>query len=159
MYQVSCTAPLTPDALAEKLAQADALCAARGRRMTPGRRRTLEILLRARRPLGAYEVLELLGSNGSAPQPPVAYRALDFLVEEGLAHKLRETKQFLACAHPEEAHGAAFLICRACGNVDEVCLQPEESAFAKAARNAGFAIERTILEAQGVCAECRTPAR
>lgn len=130
------------------------LCAERGQRLTPHRRRALQILLEAERPLGAYDVLQRLTAYGFAAQPPVAYRALDFLIEQGLVHKLRETKTFLACRHPQEQHGAAFLICRECGQVDEICLEPRKGALGRAARAFGFHIERTIMEAEGVCARC-----
>lgn len=133
---------------------AERFCAERGQRLTPHRRHALQILLEAERPLGAYDVLERLTAYGFAAQPPIAYRALDFLMEQGLVHKLRETKTFLACRHPLESHGAAFLICRACGRVDEVCVEAKRGALGRAARGAGFTIERTTLEAEGVCAEC-----
>ncbi|MEM9223773.1 MAG: transcriptional repressor [Pseudomonadota bacterium] len=133
---------------------AERLCEERGERMTPHRRQTLIILLEAERPLGAYDVLERLTRSGIAGQPPVAYRALDFLMEQGFVHKLRETKTFLACRYPEERHGAGFLICRECGSVDEVCVEAKRGAFGRAARDVGFTIERTVLEAEGVCGQC-----
>ncbi|WP_420393893.1 transcriptional repressor [Acuticoccus sp.] len=115
--------------------------------------------MEAERPLGAYDVLHRLTALGFAAQPPVAYRALDFLIEQGFVHKLRDTKTFLACRHPLESHGAAFLICRGCGQVDEICVEPKKGAFGRAAREAGFIIENTVLEAEGVCAQCsRTDA-
>ena len=122
--------------------------------MTPHRRHTLKILLEADRPLGAYDILDRLTHYGVAGQPPVAYRALEFLMDQGFVHKLRDTKTFLACRHPAENHGAGFLICRDCGHVDEVCVEPKRGAFGRAAREAGFTIERTVLEAEGVCAQC-----
>ncbi|MEO1103840.1 MAG: transcriptional repressor [Pseudomonadota bacterium] len=150
MYQRQSPTPKAESALQA----AEKLCADRGQRLTPHRRRALQILLEAERPLGAYDVLDRLTAYGFAGQPPVAYRALDFLIEQGLVHKLRETKTFLACRHPLEDHGAAFLICRECGQVKEVCVEPKKGAFGRAAREAGFTIERTTMEAAGVCAQC-----
>ncbi len=155
MYRRTEPAPSTERALEA----AERLCAARGQRLTLRRRHTLKILLEAERPLGAYDVLHRLTALGFAAQPPVAYRALDFLIEQGFVHKLRDTKTFLACRHPLESHGAAFLICRGCGQVDEICVEPKKGAFGRAAREAGFIIENTVLEAEGVCAQCsRTDA-
>lgn len=156
MYQIRPATPSTAPASSVEgaLEAAERLCAARGERMTPHRRNTLRILLEAERPLGAYDVLERLSHYGVAGQPPVAYRALEFLMDQGFVHKLRETKTFLACRHPEERHGAGFLVCRECGQVDEVCVEPKRGAFGRAAREAGFTIERTVLEAEGVCAKC-----
>ncbi|MEM0908872.1 MAG: Fur family transcriptional regulator [Pseudomonadota bacterium] len=122
--------------------------------MTPHRRQTLKILLESQRPLGAYDVLKQLTQHGAAAQPPVAYRALDFLMEHGFVHKLRESKTFVACRDPADCHGAGFLICRTCGQVDEVCVEPKRGAFGRAARQVGFKIERTVLEAEGMCAKC-----
>ena len=148
----------SPNAVAAVLAEAERRCAERGARLTPGRRRTLEILLEAGRPLGAYEVLEKLAADGFGAQPPVAYRALDFLIEQGLVHRVRKLNAFTACTHPETAHSAAFLICRLCGGAAETCAEPKRGALGRAARELGFEIERTIVEAEGVCADCREPA-
>ena len=151
-------APKSPSDVAASLTEAERRCARRGARLTPGRRRTLEILLEAGKPLGAYEVLEKLAADGFGAQPPVAYRALDFLIELGLVHRVRKLNAFTACAHPEAAHSAAFLICRLCGGVAETCAEPKRGALGRAARAIGFEIERTIVEAEGVCADCREPA-
>lgn len=85
-----------------------------GARLTPVRRRALEILLEAHRALGAYEVLERLRADGFGGQPPVAYRALEFLAAMGLVHRIRRLNAFAACMRPGEAHQALFLICRRC---------------------------------------------
>jgi Fur family zinc uptake transcriptional regulator len=146
--------PKSPDDIALALAEAERRCAAKGGRLTPGRRRTLAILLESDRPLGAYEILERLADDGFKAQPPVAYRALDFLMEHGLVHKVRRLNAFTACAHPDAAHSAAFLICRLCGGVAETCADPKKGELGRAARELGFAIERTIVEAEGVCASC-----
>ncbi|MEM7696346.1 MAG: Fur family transcriptional regulator [Pseudomonadota bacterium] len=150
MYQC----PTPAEETLRALDAAAALCAARGRRFTANRRKALQLLLEAGRPLSAYELLERLTSEGFASQPPVAYRALDFLIEQGFVHKLRDRKTFVACQHPSENHGAGFLICRDCGRVREVCVEPQHGAFGAAAREAGFRIERTVLEAEGVCDRC-----
>src|SRR5690606_32331427 len=94
------------------LAQAEHVSTARGARLTPVRRRALEILLESHRALGAYEVLERLAAEGFGHQPPVAYRALEFLVENGLAHRIRRLNAFAACMAPGTSHSPVFLICR-----------------------------------------------
>ena len=75
---------------------------------TPVRRRALEILLKEHRALGAYEVLDGLREPGFGSQPPVAYRALEFLVTHGFAHRVERLNAFIACAHPGKAHAPAF---------------------------------------------------
>ncbi|PQO22169.1 Fur family transcriptional regulator [Rhodobacteraceae bacterium WD3A24] len=140
------------------LARAEALAQARGARLTPVRRRTLEILLEAHRALGAYEVLDRLAANGFGRQPPVAYRALGFLVEQGLAHRVRRLGGFAACMHPGEAHAPVFLICHACGTVAETPGDPVRAALDATAAEGGFAVERASIEATGVCPGCRSGA-
>ena len=134
------------------LAAADAACAAKGKRMTPVRRRTLEILLEAHEALGAYAVLDRLAAEGFGAQPPVAYRALGFLVDQGLAHRIARLNAYVACAHPAGDHVPAFLICRGCGTVAET---ESTRALAGPAREAGFLIEDSVIEAEGLCPACR----
>jgi Fur family zinc uptake transcriptional regulator len=136
------------------LAQAETLVRQRGLRLTPVRRRTLEILLERHGAMGAYDVLQRLSEDGFGHQPPVAYRALDFLVENGLAHRIRRLNAFAACAHPGEEHDAAFLICRGCDAVAEIPAAPIRAALDAQAGEAGFHIERTSLEAVGLCPAC-----
>jgi len=140
------------------LARAEAHVAARGARLTPVRRRALEILLEAHRAVGAYEVLDRLAQSGFGSQPPVAYRALDFLVDHGLAHRIRRLNAFAACMHPGETHDAAFLICRSCDMVAEAPAGPVRRELDAAAAVLGFAVERSNIEALGLCPACRAVA-
>ena len=137
------------------LAAAEALCAARRLRLTPARAFVLETLLGSHRAMTAYEVLAALADAGLGSQPPVAYRALDFLVANGLAHRIERLGAFAACTHAEAAHNAGFLICRACRRVAEMPLAAPADALVAEAAAAGFAIERTVMEAEGLCARCR----
>lgn len=139
------------------LERADALCCEAGLRLTPVRRRTLEILLEAHKALGAYEVLERLAADGFGAQPPVAYRALDFLVEHGLAHRVRRLNAFAACMHPGEAHSPAFFICRDCDAIAEAPVADVRRALDTAAQQIGFAVDRVSLEAVGLCPACAAP--
>ncbi len=136
------------------LAAAEASCAAGSLRLTPVRRKALELLLREHRALGAYEILDFLREAGFGSQPPVAYRALDFLVSHGFAHKLERLNAFVACAHPGQTHSPGFMICRLCDTVAETQSAPTEGALGAAADAAGFQIEHTVVEAEGVCPAC-----
>lgn len=140
------------------LAEAETLLEQQSARLTPVRRRTLEILLEAHRAMGAYEVLERLAEDGFGKQPPVAYRALEFLVEHGLAHRLQRLNAFIACLHPGEDHAPVFLICRACKAVAESSAPEMRSALAASAAAQGFAIERATIEASGLCPGCQSQA-
>lgn len=143
---------------ADVLARADALVAAQGGRMTPVRRRVLEILLEEHRALGAYDVLQRLVAEGFGNQPPVAYRALEFLEDQGLAHRIRRLNAFAACMHPGEDHAPAFLICRSCNAVAEAPAAPVRAALDRAAADLGFAVERANVEAVGLCPSCKVVA-
>ena len=140
------------------VAAADAHCKSAGVQLTPARRRVLEILLSEHRALGAYDILEILAGKGFAAQPPAAYRALDFLVKHGFAHRIERLNAFVACAHPGENHAPAFLICRVCDAVAEAQSEPERGRLGKAADKAGFVIERAVVEAVGVCPNCQEAA-
>ncbi len=140
------------------IARAQMIAAERGARLTPVRRRVLEILLEHHRALGAYEVLERLGQDGFGNQPPVAYRALDFLVEQGFAHRVSRLNAFIACTHPGQDHSPAFLICRTCQAVAEAPGSGIHAAVEAAAAALDFAIERTIIEALGLCPACQEAA-
>lgn len=140
--------------MSESIDVAEARAAAENFRLTPVRRKVLEILLQEHRALGAYAILDKLRDAGFGSQPPVAYRALDFLVSHGFAHRIERLNAFVACAHPGETHAPAFMICRACEGVAEAPSAPARSALNDAARAAGFQIECTVVEAEGLCSDC-----
>lgn len=140
------------------LAAAEAHCQSEGLRFTPVRRKALEILLQEHRALGAYEMLDRLRDAGFGSQPPVAYRALEFLVSNGFAHKIERLNAFIACAHPGANHSPAFMICRLCDSVAEAQSSPARGALGEAARATGFRIERTVVEAEGICPACSDKA-
>ena len=139
----------------DALSRAEALAAERGLRFTPVRRRVLEILLEAHKALGAYDVLTRLSAEGFGNQPPVAYRALEFLEDQGFAHRIRRLNAFTACMHPGETHAPAFLICRVCEKVAEAPAAPVMAALTAAAGDTGFVIERSNIEAVGLCPSCQ----
>ncbi|PWE31322.1 Fur family transcriptional regulator [Maritimibacter sp. 55A14] len=137
------------------LGRVEDICKREGLRLTPVRRRVLEILLEAHAATGAYDVLARLSDEGLGTQPPVAYRALDFLVDHGFAHRIRRLNAFTACMHPGERHDPAFLICRGCDTVAEADTAAVRGALDQAAGDAGFTVERAVIEAVGLCPACR----
>lgn len=139
------------------LAQAEAACRAKGARLTPMRREVLEALYATHRPLGAYDLAEVLAQkDGRRLAPITIYRALDFLMKEGLAHRLASRNAFIACPH---GHGAgdlvAFLICETCGGVDETSSAGVAGAISDLLTDEGFEPQLQILEISGRCAHCR----
>ncbi len=144
--------------IASSLEVAEQACRVSGAQMTPIRRRVLEILLQKHSAMGAYEVLDQLRSEGKGSQPPVAYRALDFLVNNGFAHKIERLNAFVACTHPGEHHAPCFLICRDCSTVAETPGKPVADVVAGSASELGFVVEKVAIEAVGLCPACQAAA-
>ncbi|RCW85813.1 Fur family zinc uptake transcriptional regulator [Paracoccus lutimaris] len=140
------------------LRRAEEQTRAEGVRLTPVRRRTLEILLESHRAMGAYEVLEKLAADGYGKQPPVAYRALEFLVEQGFAHRIQRLNAYAACLSPERNHAPVFLICRSCEQVAEADASALRGALQDLAARSEFTPERITVELLGLCARCSAEA-
>jgi Fur family transcriptional regulator, zinc uptake regulator len=141
---------------ADALQHAERVCAGRSQKLTPIRRRVLEGLLSSHRPLGAYEIIEELAKSNPRPAPITVYRALEFLMENGLVHRIESRNAFLACAHDhDEAAMVAFLICERCGLVGEVPAAPVAQSLNASARSTGFMPKMSIVEITGVCAHCQ----
>ena len=141
--------------VAETLAAAETLARARGERLTPLRRRVLEIVLESHRPVGAYDVLGALTRERATAAPPTVYRALDFLRAQGFVHRIDSLNAFAACFAPGKTHPSRFLLCLACGRAAEIDDAELDRALAEAARKAGFAAQRETVEITGLCADCR----
>jgi Fur family zinc uptake transcriptional regulator len=141
---------------AEGMAHAEQVCARRRQKFTPIRRQVLEALLSSHRPLGAYEVIDELAKSMPRPAPITVYRALDFLMENGLVHRIESRNAFLACAHDhDETSMVAFLICDRCGTVGEIPAAPVAQSLKAAARASGFAPKLSVVEIAGTCAHCQ----
>ena len=138
------------------MAHAEAICAERGERLTPMRRRVLETLAASHKPLGAYEIMDEVARSGPRPAPITVYRALDFLRLNGLVHRIESRNAFVACGRN---HGTdalvAFLICERCGAVGEAPAAAVAQPLAAAARSAGFTPTLSVIEITGTCAHCR----
>ncbi|MFZ3357996.1 MAG: Fur family transcriptional regulator [Xanthobacteraceae bacterium] len=137
------------------IARAEAQCATRAQRLTPMRRQVLQALLASHRPLGAYEIIERLARK-NRPAPITIYRALDFLRENGLVHRIESRNAFVACVHN---HGGddlvVFLICESCGTVGEAPGAAVAESLKASSRAAGFAPKSPLIEIAGICAHCR----
>lgn len=150
--------PFTPQTEA-LLDRAEHICSGRGARLTELRREVLGLILENQAPTGAYDLLERLRSSRGAAAPPTVYRALDFLLEQGLVHKLERLSAFVGCVAHEQEHAAQFLICRSCGRVTELEDHELAHALADAAERLGFKVGKATIEAEGQCAACAAEAR
>lgn len=137
------------------VARADQLCAEKGLRLTPIRRRVLELLLEDHRARGAYDILDRLRAENLGSQPPVVYRALDFLTSNGLAHRIESLNAFVACVHPHGAHAPVFQICTDCQAVAELPAEPIRDTLSAMAKQSGFQMTRANVEVTGLCPACQ----
>jgi Fur family zinc uptake transcriptional regulator len=136
------------------LRNAAEVCAQRGLKLTPVRQRILEIVWRAHDPIGAYEILAELAKERDKAAPPTVYRALEFLIEAGLVHRIDSLNAFIGCESPQLPHVAQFLVCRQCHRVLQIDKPTFSDQLAEQARERGFSIEPTTLEIKGLCANC-----
>ncbi|MBN8927258.1 MAG: transcriptional repressor [Rhodospirillales bacterium] len=141
------------------LTHAAAICTDRGAKLTDLRRQVLGLILDSGQPTGAYDLLNQLKTTRQGAAPPTVYRALDFLLEQGLIHRLERLSAFVGCVgHDEGEHAAQFLICRSCGKVIEIEDHALSHALQEAARRVGFTVGSATVEAEGQCAACARAA-
>lgn len=142
------------ECMEEAFARAERVCSDRGARLTDLRRAVLEVVWRNHNPIGAYEILDNLKEEGRRAAPMTVYRALDFLMENGLVHRLASQNAFLGCDRPEHTHRGQFLICRGCGVVGELSDDGIVNAIRDSARKTGFCVETPMVEVTGLCRQC-----
>src|SRR6201995_3197515 len=141
---------------ADAISHAETVCRERAQKFTPIRRHVLGALLSSHRPLGAYEVIDELAKSMPRPAPITVYRALDFLMGNGLVHRIESRNAYLACAHDHDATTMiAFLICEKCGSVGEIPAGPVAQGLNAAARSTGFTPKLSVVEITGTCAHCQ----
>jgi Fur family zinc uptake transcriptional regulator len=139
---------------------AEQLAAQRHIKLTPLRRQVLTLICQSHKPAGAYQLLAALRDQGAEQAaPPTVYRALEFLVEHGLAHRIDSLNAFVACFSPGGAHHSVFLLCQACSDVREMVNPDATAQLFDAARAQGFTPTRPVLEIHGLCPDCTTHAK
>jgi Fur family zinc uptake transcriptional regulator len=142
--------------VAEALHNAEASCARLGLLLTPLRRHILTMIWQGHRPVRAYDILQQLGREGRRPSPPTAYRALAFLEQAGLVHRIESENAYVGCARPDNGHHAQFFICESCARIAEVNDARLNATIGENARALGFQPGRLTVEIRGMCAACAT---
>jgi Fur family zinc uptake transcriptional regulator len=141
------------------LAEAESICTRQGLRLTALRKRVLELVWQSHKPLGAYDILAVLSDqDGRRAAPPTVYRALDFLLENGLVHRIASLNAFVGCSHPAHTHQGQFLICRSCHAAIELEHAAISEAIVGGAQSVGFVVEGQTVEVLGLCAGCQEAA-
>ncbi|MBE0505803.1 MAG: transcriptional repressor [Marinospirillum sp.] len=139
----------------EKLmAEADALCFRKGLRLTPTRRRVLELIVQSSGGAKAYDLLDALTTENASARPPTIYRAIDFLMSNGLIHRIESLNAYVSCACPEHAQAYQLLICEQCGEVQELHEEALDQQLEQAAAQQGFLIHKKNIEVHGLCRQC-----
>jgi Fur family transcriptional regulator, zinc uptake regulator len=135
----------------------EAACRKAGLRLTPIRRSVLETLLATHMPLGAYDIVELMGRTSSKRLAPITiYRALEFLQDNGFVHRLETRNAFMACSHGHSATDlVVFMICEDCGGIDEADGGSVTKVLDQLVAGAGFVPHKRVVEMSGVCEHCR----
>lgn len=133
---------------------AENLCRERGAQLTPIRRRVLELIWSDHRPYGAYELLEKLQQERGRVAPPTVYRALDFLLVNGLIHRIESLNAFVGCPRPHDHHSGQFFICDGCGTTSEIADKDLARRIDASARELGFTVSERIVEIRGHCPGC-----
>jgi len=143
--------------IAKALKQADALCTRSGVRLTALRKQVLELIWQSHKPLGAYALMEMLeeASDRKRVAPPTVYRALDFLMEQGIIHKVHSLNAFIGCTNPKREHSDALFICLTCGFTEEVPSRSIQQAINLSASQQRFEVKSKVLEITGYCSECK----
>lgn len=140
----------------DAVAAAQQLCEQQGVRLTPLRKRVLMLVWQTHQPIGAYDILhQLRNEDGRPAAPPTVYRALDFLLENGLIHRIASLNAYIGCNAPEHQHHAQFLICRMCRFTRELSCSAIDSAIERMTDEIGFAVESQVIEISGLCAPCQ----
>jgi Fur family zinc uptake transcriptional regulator len=141
--------------VSDALAAAERLCADSGEKLTDLRKRVLELVWASHKPVGAYQLLDSLKKDGRSAAPPTVYRALEFLLAQGLVHRVESLNAYIGCTHPGERHATQFLICRRCGTAVELDDPRIAAAIDTSAARIGFEVGARTVEVAGTCADCR----
>lgn len=150
---------MKPRDLEHALARAQRICAMRGARLTPVRRRVLELILTVGQPTGAYALLAQLQQERGRIGPPTVYRALDFLLANKLIHRIESSSAYIACGDAGHPHESQFVICEDCGATEEIRDAGIVESVRRLGEGRGFAVARQVIEARGLCPACRAVPR
>ena len=138
------------------MTRAHDLCIEQNARMTTTRESVLRLLWQSHRPLGAYQLQDQLAELLNKPiAPPTVYRAIEFLLQLGLIHRLPSLNAYIGCPFPGNHHSDFFLICRECGSAAECSADPLNIAIEQTAKRAHFKVESQMIEIAGLCPECQ----
>ncbi len=141
--------------ISHALESAQTICHDKNIRLTPIRQRIFELIRSTHKAVGAYQLLEILQREDPKAKPVTIYRALDFLLEAGLIHKVASLNAFIGCSKPETLHNSVLLICDNCQNAKEVEAQHVYEAICEISAQNAFQAQQLTLELHGYCDACQ----
>jgi Fur family zinc uptake transcriptional regulator len=136
------------------LARAEQVCNDGALRLTPTRRKVLELIWQSHKPIKAYDLLGQLSTGEHVEKPPTVYRALDFLLENHLIHKIESNNAYIGCEIEHNALDSKFFVCDKCHEVKEVHEPKLNKALQDTSNKQGFIANQTTIEIHGTCAWC-----
>ncbi|MBN3756828.1 transcriptional repressor [Paraburkholderia sp. Tr-20389] len=145
----------TPASAEAALALAEEYCRERGEKLTPIRRKVLELLLTSGRATKAYSLLDDMRQIHPGSAPPTVYRALDFLLSAGLVHKIESINAFAVCHDLTQCQHGILVVCQQCGNVTELHQPALREALVAQIENAGYRLAGDGIELKGLCSTCQ----
>lgn len=140
--------------ISNALQRAEQICSDRSIRLTPIRRRVLELIWQSHKPVKAYDLLNLLSSEDHIEKPPTVYRALDFLLDNHLIHKIESNNAYVGCELDHNENDSKFFVCDQCNEVQEVHEPKLDKSLQEASKKLGFTPNQTSVEIHGICARC-----
>lgn len=140
--------------VSEALGTAEQLCVVRGVQLTPIRHQVLELIWDSHKAVKAYELLDRIKPLQNAAKPATIYRALDFLIEQGLIHRVESLNAFVGCSCSGHQHEQLLLICNNCQEVEERSAPEVMLALSQEIRQADFIVHSKAIEIHGICAKC-----
>ena len=153
------TAHITSDPEFDNIARNAAIaCEANGAKLTPLRREILQLVWESQKPIGAYAVMDVYRQRSDRAQvaPPTVYRALDFLQEHGLVHKIHSQNTYVMCCAPNHSHGNVIFSCKSCGDAAEINSPAIAKSLSQSSNEIGFTPANQIVEISGLCKSCQT---
>jgi Fur family zinc uptake transcriptional regulator len=140
--------------VSEALGTAEHLCVVRGVQLTPIRHQVLELIWENHKAVKAYELLDRIKPQMDAAKPATIYRALDFLIEQGLIHRVESLNAFVGCRCSAHQHEQLLLICNNCQEVEERSAPEVMEALSREIKQADFIVHSKAIEIHGICAKC-----
>lgn len=137
------------------LTLADEYCRERGEKLTPIRRKVLELLLNSGRATKAYSLLDEMRQIHPGSAPPTVYRALDFLLTAGLVHRIESINAFTVCHDLTQCQHGILVVCQQCGSVTELHQPKLRQALVAQIEDAGYRLASDEIELKGLCAACQ----